>query len=259
MANEYKDITAPAGSLADVVTALEVINKPKGLDRVRNVLAMRMNQYADIQLTEDEVKKMATSFANIETGSATNLVVICSKEKCLYKNRCVLYSSNKAPEGRECLHENKVLIDAMDRYMQSLDVDIDNYAEMVMINQLVEYELIEFRCNTILSYDHQNMKMEIVVGIDEKGQLITKEDISHALQIKMQIFKNKIKLLEELTATRREKYKKQAALKESKDGPTKVISSMKAELEKMKRGNVEVDEVHYELNALENEDIVVDE
>lgn len=259
MSNEYKDIEAPSGSLADVVTELEVINAPKGLDRVRNVLAMRMNQYSSIDLTQDEIRKIATSFANIETGSSTNLVVICSKKDCLYKGRCALYLANKAPEGKECLHENKILMDAMDRYMESLEIDIDNYAEMVMVNQLVEYELIEFRCNTILSYDHQNLKMETVIGIDDQGQVITKEDVSHALQIKMQIFKNKMNLLQELTATRKEKYKKQAALKEGKEGPTKTISGMKAQLEKMKKKAVDAEEVHHELNALADGDIIIDD
>lgn len=259
MSNDYKDIQAPSGSLADVVTELTVINKPKGLDRIRNVLALRMNQYSDIDLTQDEVRKIATEFANIETGSATNLTVICSKAKCLYKGRCGLFVADKAPEGKECLHENKVLMDAMDRYMNTLEIDPENYAEMVMVNQLVEYELIEFRCNTILSYEHQDMRMETVVGIDDNGRLITKEEVSHALQIKMQIFKNKMTLLQELTATRKEKYKKQAALKESKDGPTKVISSMKKQLELMRKKSLDVEEVHHELNALEDDDVIEDE
>jgi hypothetical protein len=256
MSDKFKDIAAPAGSLADVMHELKVINAPKGIDRIRNVLAMRMNQYSNINLTPSEVRNIATSFANIETGSSTNLVVICSKKGCLYKGRCALFVADKAPEGKECLHENKVLMDAMDRYIESLEIETDNYAEMVMVNQLVEYELIEFRCNTILSYDHQNMKMEIVVGVDDNGQLVTKEDISHALQIKLQIFKNKMVLLQELTATRKEIYKKQAALKEGKDGPTKVISGMKAQLEKMKRDAVNAEEVHYELNALADDDLI---
>jgi hypothetical protein len=256
MSNEYKDIAVPEGSLSDVMYELDVINKPKGLDRVRHVLALRMGQYNDIDLTHEEVRKIAIAFANIETGSSTNLVAICNKDQCLYKNRCALYSSGKTPEGRECLFENKILMDAMDRYMASLEVDADNYTEMVMINQLVEYELIEFRCNTILSYDHKDMKMETVIGIDEAGQVVTKEDISHALQIKMQIFKNKMTLLQELTATRREKYKKQAALKEGKDGPTKTLTEWRKRVDEMKKKNVSADQVHDELDALDESDNV---
>lgn len=254
--NKLKDITAPApnNSLAEVINEL-ASRDDNGLDRVRSVLALRMNQYSDIVLDRNEVKAIAKAFMDIETGSSTNLVMICNQKACLYRTRCALYASKKCPEGRECLHENKVLADAMDKYLESLKVDINNYPEMVMVNQLVEYELIEYRCNAILSFEHQNMKMESVIGIDENGQLITKEEISHALNIKLQVFKNKMTLLQELTATRREKYKKQAALKEAKEGPTQVISDIKERLDQLKRKQIEVSEVHDELNALQDKDM----
>lgn len=235
MSKSMKDLEVPpTGSLADVMAELQSVDSAGGFDRVRSVLAMRMGQYNDIKLTEGQVRHIAKSFADIELGSSTNLVMICEKKTCLYKNRCALYMSNIAPEGKECLHENKILTHALDQYIESMEIDIENYPEMVLVNQLVEYELIEYRCNAILSLEHQNMRMTSVIGIDESGQLVTKEEISHALQIKMQVFKNKMAILQELTATRQQKWKKQAALKEAKGGPAKVLSSMKKQLDNLK-------------------------
>lgn len=235
MSKSMKDLEVPAtGSLADVMAELQSVDSAGGFDRVRSVLAMRMGQYNDIKLTEGQVRHIAKSFADIELGSSTNLVMICEKKTCLYKNRCALYMSDIAPEGKECLHENKILTHALDQYIESMEIDIENYPEMVLVNQLVEYELIEYRCNAILSLEHQNMRMTSVIGIDESGQLVTKEEISHALQIKMQVFKNKMAILQELTATRQQKWKKQAALKEAKGGPAKVLSSMKKQLDNLK-------------------------
>lgn len=237
MGNQIKDLEAPESkTLTDVLTEVNNISKDgtRGLDRVRSILAMRMYQYNDLKLTESQVKGIAKSFADIELGSSTNLVLMCSKEKCLYRDRCALYKSKSCPEGKECLHENKVLTHSLDQYLESLEVDINNYPEMVMVNQLVEYELLEYRCNAILSLDHSNLKMTSVIGIDETGNIITKEEISHALNVKMQVFKNKMMILQELTATRKEKWKKQAALKEAKSSPVKILSSMKSHLEKLR-------------------------
>lgn len=254
MANEIKDLEAPAGSLGDVIAKLTE-EHGNGLDRVRSVLAMRMNQYNDISLTKDDIGKIAKAFMAIEgIGSSSSLVMLCDKAKCPYKDKCPVYGSTACPEGRECLHENKILSVTMDNYLTSLEVNLDNYPEMVMINQLVEYELIEYRCNAILSNSHRDMKMRSIAGVDADGNVIYKEEISHALQIKMMAYKNKIQLLQELTATRKEKYKKQAALKESKDGQTKMISSMKAKLSELKTRNIEVEDVHDELKALEDLD-----
>ena len=102
MANEIKDIEASINNLGDVMLELTLQNSGGGeLDRVRSVLAMRMNQYTDIPLTRTDVRRIAKSFMDIEVGSSTNLVMICTKKKCLYKSRCALYVADKCPEGRE--------------------------------------------------------------------------------------------------------------------------------------------------------------
>jgi hypothetical protein len=247
--NSIRTCSAPVGKLGEFIDNI-IADNGEGMDKLHSILALRMNQYNNLDITEEQAINIAKSFVNIELGSATNLVAICSKAKCLYKDRCELYHINRAPEGMECLHENKVMSHAMDQYVQSLGIDIANYPEMVMVNQLVEYELIEFRCNAILSYDHINMKMKSVIGIDVEGNVITKEDISHALQIKMQVFKNKQQLLESFTATRKEKYKKQAALKEAKEGHAKVLSAMKNKLKELKTKTLDIEEVQDELNIM---------
>lgn len=242
MSLAIKRTEAPVSKLGEIIDQV-VQEEGSGLDRVRSILAIRMHQYNDLELTEEETRSIAKQFLNIELGSSTNLVMICSSAKCLYKSRCVLYTAGKAPEGKECIHENKVLTTSFDQYVQSLNVALDNFPELVLINQLVEYELIEHRCNAILSYDHTNLKMRSVVGVDNEGNVITKEDISHALQIKMQVFKNKIQLLESFTATRKEQYRKQAALKEAKEGHAKLISTMKTKLKQLQKKTVDPEDI----------------
>jgi hypothetical protein len=233
--------------LGDVIATLST--QEAGLDRVRSVLALRMNQYNTIGLTSEDMTLISKAFKDIETGSSTNLVCICSKNECLYKSRCALYVSNKAPEGMECLHENYVLAQAMHNYLESLGIDINNYPELVLVNQLVEYELIEYRCNAILSYDHKDLRMESVVGVDQEGRVITREEISHAITIKMQVFKNKMQILESFTATRKEQYKKQAALKEVKAGPAKMLSDLKSKMKQLKSLEISSTDVQAKLSS----------
>lgn len=239
--DKFKDLDVKdTHNLGDLIVQLQ--DQDSGLDRVRSVLAMRMNQYNNIDLSPEDSVALSKTFRDIETGSATNLVCMCKKSDCLYMNRCALYVADKAPEGMECLHENYVLAQAMHMYLVSLEIDTNNYPEMVLINQLVEYELLEYRCNAILSNSHKDLRMESVVGIDQQGRVVTKEEISHAVTIKMQVFKNKMQLLESFTATRREQYKKQAALKEVKAGPAKMLSQLKSRMKALQSNEVvEVD------------------
>lgn len=241
--DKFKDLDVrDTHQLGDIMVQLQ--EEEAGLDRVRSALAMRMNQYNAIELNSFDKANISKAFRDIETGSSTNLVCICKKSDCLYQSRCALFVADKAPEGMECLHENYVLTQAMHMYLHSLDIDINNYPEMVMINQLVEYELIEYRCNAILSNSHKDLRMESVVGIDQNGRIVTKEEISHAVTIKMQVFKNKMQLLESFTATRREQYKKQAALKEVKAGPAKMLSQLKSKMKALQAGNIQEADVY---------------
>ena len=241
--DKFKDLDVrDTHQLGDIMVQLQ--EEEAGLDRVRSALAMRMNQYNAIELNSFDKANISKAFRDIETGSSTNLVCICKKSDCLYQSRCALFVADKAPEGMECLHENYVLTQAMHMYLHSLDIDINNYPEMVMINQLVEYELIEYRCNAILSNSHKDLRMESVVGIDQNGRIVTKEEISHAVTIKMQVFKNKMQLLESFTATRREQYKKQAALKEVKAGPAKMLSQLKSKMKALQSGNIQEADVY---------------
>ena len=252
---DLKKTEAPAGTLASVMHEMATLDAT-GIDRVRAVLSLRMNQYSDLNLTAEDIQKIARSFMDIEVGSATNLVMICAKHRCLYKTRCALFCADKCPEGLECLHENKVLTQALNSYLVSLEIKTDNYAEMVLVNQLTEYELLEYRCNAILSNDHTDMLMETVVGIDkETGEPIIAQTASHALGIKDSLFKKKLIILQELTATRREKYKKAAALKQTDDSTTKNLSNWKELLQKKKTEEIDVEEVQIASSALADGDL----
>jgi len=250
MPNLFKNVDPPAGNLADIMLKVGTNITSTGLDKVKSILTFKLNQYADIEFTEDEVAKLAEQFQYIELGSSTGLIMICKKVKCLYKNRCALYMSNHCPEGKECILENVILKEALVNYIDSFEIEINNYAEMVMVNQLAEYELLEHRCNAILSTDHTDMKMESVIGVDDEGQIITKEEVSHALAIKDSVFKKKMVILQEFTATRNQKWKKQAALKQAQDGPAKILSSMKKKILAAKEQIVIPEEVASKLNAL---------
>lgn len=244
----YKDLAAKdTYQLGDVI--IELGEESSDLDKVRTVLALRMAQYNSIELTKDDLYHIKKTFNDIQSGSATNLVMICKKSECLYKTRCRLYQIDKCPEDMECMHENYVYGQNMNAYLEALEVDISNHPEMVLINQLVEYELLEYRCNAILSNYHKDMKMESVVGVDNKGNIVTKEEVSHAFNIKMQLQKSKIYILESFTATRREKWKKQSALKEAKESQVRQLSSLKAKLKDLKNKEIDRGEV---TNLLDN-------
>ena len=244
---EYKDIAAPSSNLGELMVRMK--EDTKGIDRLRFVLASRMNQYSDIELDEADSRRIARAFHDIEAGSCTSLIMICSKDQCMYKERCALYVADKAPEGRECLHENYMLLHYLDHYTTALEIDIENLPEMVLVNQLVEYEVIEYRCNAILSTNHRDLRWFKVAGIDKEGNVVESEEISYALVIKESVQKRKLAILQDFTATRKEKWKKQAALKESKEGPSRILASMKARISEIKNKELNTSDIEAALEV----------
>lgn len=226
-----KDISAPENlKLGDLIYAIEAEKTGDRIEEIGKTLGLRLNQYNDISLTTDDFKRLKQIFRDIEVGTATSLIMRCKKEKCVYLDRCPLYVADKFPIGKECLIENKILAHTMSKYIDALNIDSNNFPELSMVNKLAEIELLEHRCNCILAFDHTNLKMESVVGLDVEGNIVTKEDISYALQIKQMVSKEKTKIFESFTATREQEYKKQAALKIPTATFANTLSKMKKQV-----------------------------
>ena len=122
------------------------------------------------------------------------------------------------------------------RYMSEFEVDSENYSEVSMITELAELDIYDLRASMILSRPEcAEMTKDVVVGFDPKGKPIVNKEVHKAWELKERVKKRKQRILESLVGTRKEKYKRDAALKKrsEKDPSTQVIE-LKRKLEEVR-------------------------
>jgi hypothetical protein len=203
-----------------------------------NVLAGTVDDYSDMIFTPEEAQRINLSIHSLKNGSTAAIPVICTGPLCPWATRCVFQQINKAPIGRQCLVEVNLLKQWQLNYLEEYDVDLDNFTEMTLINELVEVEILLHRCYLSMSLD-PNESMGVVdtpIGFDHQGNTILQPQISKRIELREQLLARKSKLIKMLVGDRQEKYKKEAALKqrESRD-PSTTMAQLKEQMEHLHR------------------------
>ena len=118
--------------------------------------------------------------------------------------------------------------------MSEFEVDSKIHSEVGMITELVELDIYDLRASMILARPEcAEMTKDLGVGVDEEGKPIVNKEVHKAWELKERVKKRKQKIFESLVGTRKEKYKRDTAMKRrfEKDPSTKVIE-LKRKLEK---------------------------
>jgi hypothetical protein len=105
-----------------------------------------------------------------------------------------------------------------------------------MITELVELDIYDLRATMILARPEcAELTKDVVVGVDREGKPIVNKEVHKAWELKERVKRRKQKILESLLGTRKEKYKRDVALKRrsEKDPSTQAIE-LKRKLEKVR-------------------------
>lgn len=106
-----------------------------------------------------------------------------------------------------CLVEAQLIHHWTEQYMDEFNVDPANITELHMVSELAEFNVYEMRITKYLAENHPTLMQDVVVGIDNTGTVIENQEISKAFDLKDRIKRNRMKVLEALMATRKEKMK----------------------------------------------------
>lgn len=140
---------------------------------------------------------------------------------CPGNNTCPHFSAcpfrPNTPNGFQCPLEQQLIMDRMHSLMREYQLDGSRASDFMLLNRLVELEVTDFRCTSMLSSpEYQGIMREMVTGSTAQGTLITNEVVSPLLELKEKISREKMKLLNSMVGTPESRYKKQVALKEVK-------------------------------------------
>ena len=179
---------------------------------------LRSNRYREWinRFSDNEAEEVLGQINSMRGGLYSVMPIICTGDnKCPHNHVCPFLEKGKAPIGLQCPLEQTLIMDKMELLMVEHEIDGSRASEFILLNRVVELELSDFRVSSMLSsVEHQGVLKKEIGGSTSVGELYEVEVINPLLEVKERISREKMKILDILVSTPRERYKKQAALKE---------------------------------------------
>lgn len=181
-------------------------------------LATDLSDYSSIKMTPKQALRFKNTFIRMTHGVSAAIPMLCTGAKCPNKI-CVFHETKTYPYGLQCPYEARMIQYLFKSYMEDLGVDPESPTELTLINELVEADILSYRANLGLSggIDEEATTL-LKTSVIEKGDHLAETTVVHPLlEVKERANRTRMRILESLAATRREKYKKAAALKKSEE------------------------------------------
>lgn len=179
-----------------------------------NFLNTDLSDYSNVKLTPEQAVKFKNQVIRMVHGTAAAIPRICTGASCPDKI-CPFHEEKNWPLAKPCLIETRMVQMLMQGYMEELCVEPEHLSEMTLINKLVECDMIDYRVNIGLSggKDPEAASLLSVTVIDNGKTMCEQVSLHPLLEAKDKAAKQKMAILEAFASTRKEKYKKAAALK----------------------------------------------
>jgi hypothetical protein len=164
---------------------------------------------AEMELTEEDKVMIVKGVQRKLTGLTASMPVKCYGEKCPFNASCPLYQIGKAPVGEACPIEAMVLDLYTKRYLDEFDVESDNFSEVTTMTMLAATHIMEMRGFMAIGKDEETNSpsgiIKNVVGYTADEDPITQYQEHPGYAIIERAWKWRVKLLESLGATRKDK------------------------------------------------------
>ena len=209
--------------------------------KIFEFLKLDPSDYSDLTMTAEEAEMVTRSLRHLSTGLNAIVPIFCGgEEKCVFKQICPFIKIGKPPVLRPCYVEKQLITTWTVTYMEEFQVDPSNLSEMSLIMELAELDIYDWRATFQLHKGSgPTMLQEQMVAVDENGRPIYNKVIHQAWEVKERIKRRKMQVLESLVGTRREKYKRDAALKRTNsDDPSNEYANLRARLDNLTKMNL---------------------
>lgn len=163
-------------------------------------------QYQDVKLTPQQAKKVERSLKSMSAGISSVVPMTCTGPQCGFKNTCPLFQAGAAPVARACPIEAQLLQYWIEQYITEFDVDFNSPTEVRMVSEIAEFDVYEMRVTKYLAENHQNLLQDVTI-YNMDGSTSVNTEISKAFDLKERIKRNRMKVLDALVATRKDKVK----------------------------------------------------
>jgi len=211
-------------------------------------LELNPDDYSDINYTPEEAVSIRSHLQHLSTGSAAVVPLICGGSAvCPFTFNCPFCRADterkkKDPKakstiavGRSCILEVELLNEWTRFYINEYEVDEESFTEFSMVRELAEIELMLYRLNNNLAKpENAELVQDTTVGIDKKGNVLTRKEINAFFEAKERLLARKSKLVKLMVGDRQEKYKREAALKvRVVEDPSSSAAQLRGKLNKL--------------------------
>jgi len=175
--------------------------------RYFDMLEFDRDKYSDIVFTETEAKRISMSLRTMSTGINAAVPMICAGEQCAFAKGCPYIEAGKPPIARPCLVEGQLINYWTKQFIEEFEVDVESFTEVQLVSELAEFNIYELRVTKYLADRHPTLMQDVITSVDNTGEVIENQEISRAFDLKERIKRNRMKVLEALMATRKERVK----------------------------------------------------
>lgn len=213
----------------DMVERKEELARKRPPKKWFDMLRIRPADYPDLKLNHKEKLRINLAHVRTRTGIASQVPMTCpSRQHCAFAKgwatdggHCEYAKIKKEPVGKPCIVEMDLIAERTAMYAAQFEVgdSPEETIDRLQCMELAEYDVYERRVTILLGdEDKHELTEENVIGVDDAEQPIYAKQVALAWNLKNQIKNRRDKVLQSLVATRREKYKRQAALGKAEDG-----------------------------------------
>lgn len=209
------------------------------------MLKLNEEDYSDIKFTPEEARKVALSMRSMSTGLQASIPLTCKGATCAFASTCPYQQADKAPVGRPCIIEKQLITYWTEQYVNEFDVNFQSPTEVRMVSELAEFDIYEMRITKYLAENHPTLLQEVKT-VSADGCISISMEISRAFDLKERIKRNRMKVLEALVATRKDKIKIMSEVAKGNSVAEKIgdlkkkIENLQAEVGKMDYIDAEV-------------------
>jgi len=192
-------------------------------------------------LSEEETLEVEKGMDKLYTGLRATMPMNCKGDVCVFKKNCPLWKIGKAPVSNPCSIEAMLLDLHTKRYIDEFNVSPDLLSEVTAMTMLASTHVLEMRAFMLLGMDLDGIMadgptgtMQNMTGMTKMGDPIYRTEEHPAFSQLERAWNWRKNILESLAGTRKEKYKKQAMLKEIGDISASLASAnLKSAIEKL--------------------------
>jgi len=192
-------------------------------------LNLAIDEYPDLQLTPEEQRRVHKSARLTRTGLASQVPMTCpTRERCPFAKgwqngggHCEYAKLRKEPIGKPCIVEMDLIAYKTKEYADQFEVGStpEEATDRLQCMELAEYDVYERRVTLLLGgKERSDLTEENVIGVDEAENPIYARQIALPWHLKIQIKNRRDRVLQQMVATRREKYKRAAAMGKLEEG-----------------------------------------